>query len=152
VYKKGLRYTLYDIDYTVVFTEVDKKFLEENVMQDDLYAAERLVEIKGKTYSMDVYEPKVGYVTAARIGYNRDIFTKGRTFVSPIKPAEAFLRKSIKTVSELDLSMTLHAFPQKIQYVDTCPGESPEKRCFHGKTEDGQEICKACGGSGKKIQ
>lgn len=150
IYKKGIRYTLYDIDRTVVYTQVDKDFLKQNDLLSEMELNGTIVEIKGITYSLTEYLPNLGYVPAFRIGYTRDIATKGRTFVSPLKPAEAYLRKSIKTVSELDLSMTLHAFPQKIQYVDPCPGESPQKRCWHGKLEDGS-TCGECKGSGKKV-
>lgn len=152
-YKKGVRYILYDTDFTVVLEQVDKD-LAITQMGDDEEAIRSLqiVDIKGNNYLVKTFTPNLGYNPAMRVGYVRDIVTKGRTFTSPLKAAEPYLRKSIKTVSELDLTMTLHAFPQKIQYVDKCPGESPEKRCFEGKLVDGSGICGVCNGSGKKVQ
>lgn len=151
VYKDGYRYTFYSKDYTVVYTQVDKDYyIQEKILAGGTIEAGDLQEIKGSTYVVTVFEPKIGYVSASRVGYSRDIATKGRTFVSPIKPAEAYIRKSIKTVSELDLTMTLHAFPQKLQYVDPCPGESKEKKCFQGRLADGAE-CGACKGTGKRV-
>lgn len=149
VYKKGIRYTLYDVDRTVVYTQVDRDFLKQNDLLSEMELNGTIVEIKGITYSLTEYLPNLKYVPAFRVGYSRDIATKGRTFVSPLKPAEPYLRKTIKTVSEYDLSMTLHAFPQKIQYVEPCPGESRERRCWNGKVEGGGD-CSACKGTGMK--
>jgi hypothetical protein len=57
--------------------------------------------------------------------------------------------KSIKTCSELDLSMALHAFPQKLQYVARCMG-TREKPCHNGRCGDGT-VCEECNGEGFKI-
>jgi hypothetical protein len=92
----------------------------------------------------------VGYPPVMRVGYKRDEATKGRTYVNPWHDALCFFDKSVKTVSELDISMTQHAFPQKIMYVHKCQGISREKRCNGGRLQSGEQ-CTACGGSGYKI-
>jgi hypothetical protein len=68
-------------------------------------------------------QPKGKQVQAKRIGYKFDPLTKGRTFVSPLDDALPYFEKSIKRVSELDLTFVLHVFPQKIFYAEACPGE-----------------------------
>jgi hypothetical protein len=74
-------------------------------------------------YQVDLYRPKGKQVQAKRIGYIFDPLTKGRTFVSPLDNALPYFEKSIKRVSELDLTFILHVFPQKIFYAEACPGE-----------------------------
>lgn len=145
----GLKYTLYDQDFTVVICQVCPKKIEKDgyILQE---GEELITDDSQNTFLLSVYEPKLGYVPAFRVGYCRDTFTSGRTFVNPFHPAMAFFRKSIKTVSELDLTMTLHAFPQKLQYVQPCPGKSKAKKCTDGYTPDG-EICEACKGTGIKV-
>lgn len=150
VYKDGFRYTLYSEGFSLVFTQYDKKYLAEFKPLEYLDVLGNSVDINGVNFIYTEYDTGIDYVPATRVGYMSDIITENRTFVSPLKPAQSYLRKSIKTVSELDLTMTLHAFPQKIQYVESCPGESSEKRCYHGKCSDGS-TCDVCKGTGKKI-
>jgi hypothetical protein len=58
----------------------------------------------------------------------------------------AYFMKSIKTVSEFDLTMALHAFPQKFQYAPKCSGLK-DNNCDAGMTPDGT-VCSVCKGSG----
>lgn len=146
--ERGLKFTLYEENWTIVLCRVCKKQLEKTGYE--LKPKEQLIDMDGKTYLMSIYEPKLGYVAAFRVGYNRDGYTKGRTYVSPLEPAMTFFRKSIKTVSELDLSMTLHTFPQKLQYVEKCQGVSKIKTCHSGFVNGTAEKCGACKGSGYK--
>ena len=53
----------------------------------------------------------------------------------------------VKANSELDLTMALHTFPQKIQYVSKCK----DLQCRDGKTVDGAGVCPSCHGSGYEI-
>lgn len=144
----GFRYTLYDEDVTVVYEQIDRDYLKQTGYV--LAGSETLVEIKDVTYIVRVYTPKLGYAPVFRIGYKRDEVTNARTFVNPWHDALCFFDKSLKTVSELDLTMCLHTFPQKLQYVNKCEGESKTKKCMSGRTADGQ-ICGACKGSGLKV-
>lgn len=140
--ESGFRYTLYDRDTTVVYTQVDKDY---TVQESEGVRT----EIKGMYFIVSVSEPKLGYAPVFRIGYKRDRATKGRTFVCPYNAAMPFLNKSLKVVSELDLTMSLHAFPQKIAYVQSCPGTglTREKKCNKGYSLDGGK-CGKCNGSG----
>jgi hypothetical protein len=138
----GCRYTLYDEDFTIVFEQIDPEVYE-------LQEKEVTQEVKGKIYVVRSFEPKLGYPPAFRIGYKRDDSTDARTFVNPWHDALCYFDKSLKTVSELDLTMTLHAFPQKIQYVQQCVGVG-KKKCTKGSFMDGTQ-CTACHGTGYRI-
>lgn len=142
------KFMYYDPDWTVVLSEVDNKLL---LKTRELVEGEELVEWNNKWFLQTVYEPKVGFIAAFRVGYERDGATAGRTCVSPMHPALCFFKKSLKTVSELDLSMTLHTFPQKIQYVQKCMGESSIKSCHNGYVNGTADKCSNCGGKGYKI-
>jgi hypothetical protein len=146
--KDGYRYTLYDMDVTVVYEQVDPQYLKVSGYQ--LKEGEQLTQIKANWYIVRTYTPKVGYAPVFRIGYKRDDATKARTFVNPWHDALCYFDKSLKTVSELDLTQTLHTFPQKIQYVQKCKGPTREKKCNQGQLADGS-ICTACKGNGYKI-
>lgn len=146
--QSGTRYTLYDEDVTLVFEQVDPEHLKKSGYV--LVEGEELREIKNVTYIVRSYTPNVGYAPVFRIGYKRDEVTNGRTFVNPWHDALCYFDKSLKTVSELDLTMTLHTFPQKLQYVQKCKGPSREKRCNQGNLQDGK-TCPACKGSGYKL-
>jgi hypothetical protein len=147
--RDGFSYTMYNDTHAIQYREVDKKYLDYiNYTYPD---GEILVEIEKKFYLVRVVEPKIGFVPAFRIGYKRDVHTDGRTFVNPWHDALPYFMKSVKTVSEMDLTMALHAFPQKIQYVQRCPGKRLDngayKPCNRGVCNDGS-TCEACRGTG----
>jgi len=84
-------------------------------------------------------------VPAMQFGYLRDPITEGRTFVSPIWPAEKILTDLIWRKSEYDLAHALHGFYQKFIYVDDC------EECSGSGTvtySDRSITCKSCEGSG----
>lgn len=100
-----------------------------------------------------VTEHKIGFVPAKRFGSLLDPITRNRTCVPLIFAAQCYFEKSIKTMSEFDLTNCLHVFPQKIQYSDPCPGEKLDAGwigCDRGMRPDGKTQCQACGGSGFK--
>lgn len=138
----GKKYTLYDVNYTLVFEQVDK----DEVMKEN----EELVKIGKDFFRFTYFEPKTGFLCAFRIGYERDLFTNGRTFVSPMHPALPYFEKMVERTSELDMTMKLHTFPQKLQYVQKCEGVSKERKCYGGKVSDGS-TCGACQGRGYKV-
>lgn len=139
---KGLKYCLYDTDITILYTQIDK--------DADLSDGQESIMIGSARFLVETFEPRVSMTPAFRIGYQKDISTNGRTFVSPLQPALPYFEKMVERVSELDLTMKLHTFPQKFQYVQKCQGESREKRCDGGKLVSGDE-CTACKGSGYKL-
>lgn len=152
----GCRFTLYDEEFTVVFEQVDNQFETDGsyslfVNDEAPEMGERYVTIKEKKYLVKIAQPKLGYAAAFRIGYKRDEETDSRTFVNPWHDSLCFFEKSLKTVSELDLTMTLHVFPQKYQYVPKCTGPSANKakKCMSGLLPDGS-TCPACKGTGYK--
>lgn len=159
--KDGARFTLYDEDVTVVYEQVDRGWLESQnfILQPN----QSWDKIKDVDYLVSTFEPNIGYVPAFRVGYKRDEATSGRTFVNPWHDALCYFEKSLKTVSELDLTMTLHAFPQKLQYVQKCAGQPaisaqggrpgiPRRGCNQGiVTGTTNEVCPICEGKGYKL-
>lgn len=83
-------------------------------------------------------------VPAFRIGM-RDCYKKSHkgTKNSILEPCLPYLKKSIKAVSELDLTQHLLAFPRTYAYASPCPA-------CHGQTPDINE-CKVCHGTGENI-
>ena len=145
----GERWTLYDEDLTLVYEQVDPVYLEK--IGYKMAANEMLVNINKVYYIQRSAEPKVGYVPAFRIGYVTDPFTQDRTCVNPWHQALPFFQKSLKTVSEQDITMTLHTFPQKYQYVSKCMGLSREVKCRDGRIPNTNDTCTVCKGTGYKI-
>lgn len=105
-------------------------------------------------YSCIFYNTKAGRVPAIRTGYLRDEYTDGRTCVNFFHKSMPYLLKSVKTVSELDLSQSLHVFLQKLVYAPKCSGVKKENQqtmtCNSGYDVSGN-ICSACSGSGLMI-
>lgn len=106
---------------------------------------------KKELYKVQFFDIKAGQVPAIRTGYIFDPMTENRTCVSFYHKAMPYLLKSVKTVSELDLSQSIHVFPQKLEYASTCLGyydkEGQEVSCSNGQGPDGK-VCQACKGSG----
>lgn len=151
VKEPGFRHTLYDEDVTVVYEQADPLYLQS--INYKLGPNEAWDKIGDIDYLIKTFSPNIGYVPAFRLGYARDEATKGRTFVNPWHDALCYFEKSLKTVSEMDITMALHVFPQKLQYVNKCPGEVRNNRtiaCNAGRLPDGN-TCKNCKGSGYQI-
>ncbi|WP_187260753.1 hypothetical protein [Pontibacter beigongshangensis] len=98
-------------------------------------------------FTLEVYQHNAGRVQATRVGYKLDNQTQGRTFLSPMHAALPYFMKLIKSVSELDLSVSLHVFPQKSTFAELCPGVSETQVCKGGKDPFGK-TCQKCNGSG----
>jgi hypothetical protein len=127
--KEGVKYTMYLGYDTIVCNQVAESKATE-------YLANRWFEVL-------FYEPKNEKVPAMRFGYIRDEQTKGRTFVSLFHCVIGLLEKTLKIDSELDLSTSMVAFPQRFRYVTPCnnPG------CKNGYLLDGN-MCSVCQGTG----
>lgn len=146
--KPGYRYTLYDEDYTIVSEQIDIEYFRENpITLDPSY--QELIKIKDDYFIRSYYTPKLGFPPCDRVGYVPDKVTNDRTFVNPWHNALCYFEKTLKTVSEMDLTMALHVFPQKIQYVQKCAG-MPKKKCNAGYLSDGA-MCTVCSGNGYKL-
>ncbi len=153
-----LSYTKYNMNDAIRMTRVNDKKLadkikEENVevrfkrkQEDGKFKSLDFIKLDGKNpgvYLIERFPYKLGFVPAIRTGYKKDLVTKNRTMVSAIDEAVPVLMKIVKANSELDLTMALHAFPQKLQFVPSCRN----KTCHQGKLPDGN-ICGECKGEG----
>ena len=143
--KDGEKFTLYGIGYTITFEECDREYRAKNGLE--LEANQEYKVVKDKTYLLTTYITNLGFVPAFKVGYARDLATKGKTFINPFHAAMPYFRKALKTTSELDITMTGHVFPQKLQYVRPCQGASLTEPCQDGKNPKG-ETCGACQGTG----
>ena len=141
----GDKYTLYGIGYTITIEDCDKNYREKNGLPLDLN--QQYVVINNKTVLLSTYDTKLGFVPAFKVGYARDLATKGKTLINPFHAAMPYFRKALKTTSELDITMTGHVFPQKLQYIRPCQGASFDKPCTNGKDPQGN-VCGSCQGTG----
>lgn len=139
-------FTFYEIGSSLKIVEFDPKHYEaEGMIVDESY---QFSYKEGEKFFIATYsQTNLDFIPAFRVGYMRDTATDGRTFVNPFESAMPYFRKALKAVSELDLSITLHTFPQKIMYAMPCQGESRVKKCQGGKLSDGN-TCPKCKGSG----
>lgn len=140
IQKDGFKYTLYQGNQTFVFDQVGIDYQEAGVefFTDDIK--------KFKISIFDVQsdgDPEL-IPAAIQFGYIQDPETQYETYLSIFDCALPYLRKTLKTNSELDQSMAMMAFPQRFRYVSQCQAEG----CHHGKLPDNKD-CPSCGGTGK---
>lgn len=144
--ENGYKYIMYIADWAIVLTQVhkDKKLTDiPNPVFHEIKDEKGQVD---KVFVLQEYETKSGVVPAFRAGYKTDPITKGRTCVSIIHAALPFFKKELKTGSEFDLTMSLHAFPIRSQWGKACPGDKQKGiLCTGGRTADGK-TCPVCKG------
>lgn len=133
----GWKYTMY-----LGWDTIELEQCEEATKNNPEY---EVIEIDKKFYIVEYYEPKNEKVPACRFGYLRDNETKGRTFVSVFHSVLAYLEKTLKIDSELDLSTAMTAFPQRFAYVSPCKNPG----CNKGELLGGG-ICEVCHGTGEQ--
>lgn len=155
--KPGFSYTLYFPTNSIRYTQVDIKKVEhvqEGGIALFVNSKNEQVEVwradKDRAFIIEEFTHNSQIIPAIRVGYKTDLYTSGATCVNPFHDALPYFMKSIKTVSEFDLTMALHAFPQKFQYVNKCTGLNPEVGCNNGQTVEGS-TCKKCSGTGVAI-
>jgi len=148
-------YTMYGKTQTIQFIEVldrdekaviKKLFINtKDMIVNEQYYRESSTSI---TYYQIIVYPahNLGFVPAERVGVKQDMVTDGRTYVSPLDKGIPILMKMVKANSEFDLTMALHTFPQKLQFMSPCK----EIDCKGGSLLDGS-ICGACHGVGFEI-
>ena len=141
-------FTLYEIGSSLKVVEYCPKYFEaKGIVIDE---TRQVTFVENEIHFIATYnETNLDFIPAFRVGYLRDTATDGRTFVNPFESAMPYFRKALKAVSELDLSITLHTFPQKLQYVKKCQGVSKVKKCNNGRV--GDEVCAKCKGSGLEV-
>lgn len=154
VVKLGETYTIYYPDVAIKFVQVELQNQFASIGQLIQYEVDG-VELqyyrvdKTRFFQVEKFNYNAGKVPAVIVGYKPDLCTNGETKASPMHDALCYFMKSIKTVSEFDLTMALHAFPQKFQYVQRCLGVS-NYGCNNGLTNEGT-TCTKCSGSGFAI-
>lgn len=132
----------------------DYKTTELKININYIFNTTEKSEAKRQYFVVNVFNHKIGFVPAKRFGTVLDPVTRNRTCLPLIHAAQSYLEKSIKTMSEFDLTNCLHVFPQKIQYSDPCPGEETIHGfigCDAGMRVGGKHKCGACGGTGFKV-
>lgn len=142
-------FTLYEIGSSLKVVEYCPKYFEaKGIVIDE---TRQVTFVENEIHYIATYnETNLDFIPAFRVGYIRDTATDGRTFVNPFESAMPYFRKALKAVSELDLSITLHTFPQKLQYVTKCKGKGT-KKCNNGIVSGTQTVCSECKGSGLQI-
>ena len=142
-------FTLYEIGSSLKVVEYCPKYYEaKGIVIDE---TRQMTFVENEIHFIATYnETNLDFIPAFRVGYIRDTATDGRTFVNPFESAMPYFRKALKAVSELDLSITLHTFPQKLQYVTKCKGKGT-KKCNNGMVSGTQTVCGECKGSGLQI-
>jgi hypothetical protein len=126
-----------DKEYLMYFSDGAIRMKKYELDQDDI---KELVEIGEEKYIKTIYMYNLGFVPAFMVGITDDLYTN-ISKISIIDDAVPLLMKLIPINSELDLTMKLHAFPQKIQHVKPC------NNCNHGFLPSGKE-CTKCNGTG----
>lgn len=142
-------FTLYEIGSSLKVVEYCPKYFEaKGIVIDE---TRQVTFVENEIHFIATYnETNLDFIPAFRVGFIRDTATDGRTFVNPFESAMPYFRKALKAVSELDLSITLHTFPQKLQYVTKCKGKGT-KKCNNGMVSGTQTVCSECKGSGLQI-
>jgi len=155
---KTERYTMYLKDQTIQAVQTFDKSLISHVKEKG-----ELVEVDGRFvfkkddkiyFEIIFHDPhNLGRVPAFRVGYKRDSVTDGRTYVSPYHDAVPNLRKTLKTNSELDLTMALHAYPQKIVTANRCHNPECHQGYVFNQTGEGSTstACSVCQGTGMEV-
>lgn len=153
VKKEGHKYTIYGKDSFLKFTQIGLDSVPQVLTkQDELFEFDSIqyILIKDKLYKINSGTfNSGGKVPAFCVGYNRDKATKGRTYIPSWNAAIPYLKKSVKTVSELDLTTSLHAFPQKLAYLPQC--EKCQGNKYISDKDEGEIKCTSCGGTGKEV-
>ncbi|RKZ05299.1 hypothetical protein DRQ25_16460 [Candidatus Fermentibacteria bacterium] len=142
------RYTIYFEGYAITFDELDDETAEKlppNIVKEDYKEGAKYIDIKGRTYAIGINDSGLDFIPAIRVGFRRDLATRARTCISPINEAIPILMKTIKANSEFDLTMALHAHPQRLQYLPECEAEN----CNGGRLPGG-DSCLVCKGTGLK--
>ena len=110
-------------------------------------------KVKNKTYLV-VFQPSdTKKVPVTRMGYFHDKETNKKTYVSFWDNATFEYKQLVNRGSEYDLSLTLHAFLQKIQYYTPCDYQDTASHsiCRGGTLHPNKETCPSCSGTGKQV-
>ena len=141
------KYTIYLSNETLVLKEVEPSPSLPNPPEERKYyevEGGALIRFQKRLFFLAFNTPhNAGYVPAFQVGYARDQWTGGNTFVAPFDKCVPILLKGIKSNSELDLTMALSAFPFRAEYAPACTADG----CIDGHLGNG-DLCPSCKGTG----
>lgn len=98
----------------------------------------------------EYYRHDLGYIPAQRLK-GKPVEKDGEQYYhSYFMDAVPYLNISVCNGSTLDMSVYAHAFPERWEYVEDCPGEQGFP-CINGQCGDSDNLhqCSTCKGSGK---
>jgi len=112
-----------------------------------------IYKVKDKSYyTIRILDDKLdqNQLPIARVGYNKDKQTKGRTYVSYWDNASELYKMLADDGSEYDITKIAHVFMQKYEYEKTCDYQdgSSKATCVAGKMHPGGHDCPQCHGTG----
>lgn len=145
----GDKYTVYLQNETFTLVEIDPAMRpaglaeQEGVWQYVGTESAYLFSKKHWYYLTFAIPHNAGRVPAKQVGYSRDAWSGGQTYVSPYNKAVPLLKKSIKVNSELDITMSQQVFPHRLQYMPKCTAQG----CLDGRDANGH-TCGTCNGTG----
>lgn len=147
----GFIYRIYTEEFSIRFTQFDGKnsTIPEQFNFEEFSETNPVnIKIGNNYFLVELFYPEAGEIQLIRVGYKKDPMTNKRTCVNPFHSALPRFMKTIKSISELDLTMTLHVFQQKFQYIQKCVGEVHKSDyCNSGLNRNGEK-CKVCNGAG----
>lgn len=143
----GWQYFLYKENTVEVLTQIGmhETTIDAGGREDGTY---ELVVTKNGKWIYEIKEHKTGEVPAMRVGVKYDPNTKSQTCLSIFHSALPFFEKELKSGSELDITMALHTFPQKVAFGRLCPGDQVKNIPCRGGTTPMGHMCEVCKGTG----
>jgi hypothetical protein len=144
-------YLFYSKNFSIVFSRKESYEWKNHQADVEFYKEFPLGKFDGVVgvlkneddyYDIKVFTPhNLNRVPGFFVGFVSDLFTR-TSYLSFIHKAFPVLKKIVKVNSELDITISKHAFQQKVQYATPC------QECFgKGTTRDGA-VCGECGGGG----
>jgi hypothetical protein len=141
------KYTIYYTGAWIRYTETDEKNIVSSGQESLVIDGKQYVKIDNKYFLFEYGENKLAYVPAYQVGFIRDMWTNGETFVNNWHCAIPFLNKTLKVNSELDIVMSYMAFPQQLRYIPKCT----DADCMNGVNRSDGSACKSCKGTGLQV-
>lgn len=146
-----IEYTLYFAGYTQTLTQIT----EANPVTV-LNKNQEIVEVMNKEkkpvqWLLTTFTTQQTRPPFIQYGFDRDPIDRD-SFLSVLHPAKSEFKNLINRASEYALTLALHTFLQKYQYVDDCKFTAPgQGKCSHGTMSATNETCPKCKGSGRDI-
>ena len=119
---------------------------------DDGFFFGEVETVNEKTFIVTFEPSEIDSLPITRVGYLHDKSTDKETYVSFWDSATEEYKQLVNRGSEYDLSLTLHAFLQKVQYYTPCDYQDDSHSiCQGGILHPSGQVCPSCSGSGKKV-